>query len=35
VACHLLNRANARATMFAMRADFLLFEALLAEEREA
>ncbi len=35
VVCHLLNRANARATMFAARTDFLLFEALLAEEREA
>ena len=33
--CHLLNRANARATMFAARAAFLVFETLLAEEREA
>jgi putative transposase len=33
--CHLLNRANARATMFTGDADFELFEALLAEAREA
>jgi putative transposase len=33
--CHLLNRANARATIFAVDADFMRFEELLAEEQEA
>jgi REP-associated tyrosine transposase len=35
VICHLLNRANARATIFVEDADFQRFEELLAEEREA